>query len=142
MLFLGLAEARPSWKKDCFAAFALTKIVMFERQSDKLISPRRFFFRLVKCLLWALLAMVASLCLGICGYHYIENLRWVDALLNASMILSGMGPVDAMKTNTGKLFASFYALYSGLVLIGLVGLLLAPIFHRVLHSFHVETGKK
>ena len=86
--------------------------------------------------------MVASLCLGICGYHYIENLRWVDALLNASMILSGMGPVDAMKTNTGKLFASFYALYSGLVLIGLVGLLLAPIFHRVLHSFHVETGKK
>ena len=74
--------------------------------------------------------------MGVAGYHYFEHLPWIDALLNASMILGGMGPVDPVKSVAGKLFASFYALYSGLVLIGLMGLLLAPVFHRILHSFH------
>jgi len=71
-------------------------------------------------------------------YVYFEHLPLVDATLNASMILGGMGPVDAMKTNGGKLFASFYALYSGLFLVIVGGLLLVPIFHRVLHVFHQE----
>jgi hypothetical protein len=65
-------------------------------------------------------------------------MRWVDSLLNASMILGGMGPVDPLKTNAGKVFASVYALYSGLALIAVVGLLLAPILHRVMHEFHME----
>ena len=84
----------------------------------------------------AALVVVISLFIGVAGYHFLENLPWIDSLLNASMILGGMGPVDQMKTFGGKLFASFYALYSGLVLIGLMGLLLAPVFHRILHTFH------
>ena len=78
--------------------------------------------------------------MGICGYHYIEGIPWVDSLLNASMILGGMGPVDSLHTTAGKLFASFYALYSGLLLISLAGLMLAPVVHRLLHKFHIEIG--
>jgi hypothetical protein len=109
---------------------------MFEHKDEKLLPKRRFYGRMLKTICWALLVMNASLFMGVAGYHYIEHLPWIDALLNASMILGGMGPVDAMKTGTGKLFASFYALYSGLMLIGLMGLLLAPVFHRILHAFH------
>ena len=109
---------------------------MFEHKSDPLIPPRRFYHRMLRSLLWTLVVVGVSLSLGVAGYHFLENLPWVDSLLNASMILGGMGPVDAMKTTGGKLFASFYALYSGLVLIGLMGILLAPVFHRLLHSFH------
>jgi hypothetical protein len=82
--------------------------------------------------------IVSSLALGVYGYHFVGRLPWIDALLNASMILGGMGPVDALRTDGGKLFASFYALYSGLVIIGVAGLLLAPVIHRFLHKFHVD----
>jgi hypothetical protein len=109
---------------------------MFERKDEKLIPKRRFYRRMLRTILWAFLVMAVSLFLGVAGYHFLEHLSWIDALLNASMILGGMGPVDPMKSAAGKLFASFYALYSGLVLIGLMGLLLAPVFHRILHSFH------
>lgn len=113
---------------------------MFERKSDSLISWNKFHHRLLKTVGWALLVMGLSLFLGMLGYHFFEGLPWIDALLNASMILGGMGPVDTLKSTQGKLFASFYALYSGLVIIGLMALLLAPIFHRILHSFH-ETNR-
>lgn len=109
---------------------------MFERHNEPLIPAPVFLWRLIKSIWWALLVASMSLLAGVAGYHYIEHLPWVDALLNASMILGGMGPVDTLKTVQGKLFASFYALYSGLVLIGLTGLLLAPVFHRILHVFH------
>jgi hypothetical protein len=82
--------------------------------------------------------LLGSLALGVCGYHLTEGLPWIDALLNASMILGGMGPVDPLKTNGGKLFASFYALYSGLAIISIAGLMIAPAAHRMLHVFHVE----
>ena len=84
--------------------------------------------------------VVVSLAAGMCGYHFLERLPWIDALLNASMILGGMGPVDPIKTDAGKIFASFYALYSGLAIISVAGLLLAPIVHRFLHKFHVDSG--
>jgi hypothetical protein len=84
--------------------------------------------------------VVISLAAGVCGYHYLERLPWIDALLNASMILGGMGPVDAVKTDAGKIFASFYALYSGLALISVAGLLIAPLLHRCLHKFHIDAG--
>jgi hypothetical protein len=79
-----------------------------------------------------------ALVLGILGYHFIAGFNWVDALLNASMILAGMGPVGVLDSNAAKLFASAYALFSGLVFITATGILLAPIFHRVLHRFHIE----
>jgi hypothetical protein len=79
-----------------------------------------------------------ALVLGILGYHFIAGFNWVDALLNASMILAGMGPVGVLDSNAAKLFASAYALFSGLVFITATGILLAPIFHWVLHRFHLE----
>lgn len=74
-----------------------------------------------------------------CGYHYLENLPWLDSFLNASMILGGMGPVSDLKTDGGKLFAGSYALFSGLIFIVVAGMLFAPLVHRILHRFHFET---
>ncbi len=79
-----------------------------------------------------------SLGLGVLGYHFVAGLNWVDALLNAAMILTGMGPVNALSSDAAKLFASAYALFSGVVFISATGILLTPIFHRVLHRFHIE----
>lgn len=114
---------------------------MFEKSSEKLIARPKFVLRMLKGM--GLVAIIAgiSLIIGIIGYRLTENMPWLDALLNASMILGGMGPVGDLKTNSGKLFASFYALYSGLFLIGMTGILLTPIIHRVIHSFH-ETKLK
>lgn len=85
------------------------------------------------------LALVAvSLGIGVAGYHYLGGLDWVDSLLNASMILGGMGPVDVLKSRPAKLFAAFYALFSGIVFLGVAGIMLAPIAHRVLHYLHLE----
>jgi hypothetical protein len=79
-----------------------------------------------------------SLLLGVLGYHFIAGFEWVDALLNSSMILAGEGPIGELRTNAAKLFASFYALLSGLVLVTATGIILSPMFHRVLHRFHLE----
>jgi len=79
-----------------------------------------------------------SLGLGILGYHFIARFTWVDSLLNAAMILAGMGPVGALNSDTAKIFASAYALFSGLVFIGATGILLTPIFHQVLRRFHLD----
>lgn len=113
-------------------------LMRFERRHEKLLPRRLFLWRLV---LWSALAgavVVVSLAIGIWGYHYLDGLSWIDSLLNASMILGGMGPVDAMKSDGAKIFASMYALYSGLALIAVVGLLLAPVLHRLLHIFHIQ----
>ena len=88
--------------------------------------------------LLALIVIAIALGIGVFGYHFIAHLRWVDSLLNASMILGGMGPVDPLQTNAAKLFASFYALFSGLAFVGIASLLIAPFVHRLLHRFHLE----
>lgn len=111
---------------------------MFEHKSKAVISPRAFTTRVLSWAGVTLLFMAASLIVGVLGYHYFESLPWIDAILNASMILGGMGEVDALRTDAGKIFASLYALYSGLFLIVCGGLLLTPVFHRVLHKFHAE----
>ncbi len=85
-----------------------------------------------------LILIAISLIVGVCGYHYTESMPWIDALLNASMILGGMGEIDPLHTEAGKLFASAYAIYCGLFLIICGGLFLAPIFHRILHHFHAD----
>lgn len=111
---------------------------MFEHRIQPLISPSRFAIRIMWWLVITLLVMAVSLLVGVTGYHYFENLSWVDAFLNASMILGGMGEVDVLHTTGGKIFAACYALYSGIFLVVCGGLLLVPVFHRVLHHFHSE----
>jgi hypothetical protein len=99
---------------------------------------RRFYHRFLIALGLASVLITFSLGLGILGYHFFADLGWVDSLLNASMILTGMGPVNTLNTDGAKLFASAYALFSGVVFITATGILLSPIFHRVLVRFHIE----
>lgn len=114
---------------------------MFEHRSQKPLSGRAFLDRLLRSLGFASLLVAASLGIGMVGYHTTERLPWLDAFLEAAMLLGGMGPVAAPRTDVGKLFAGFYALYCGLVVIAVTGLLLTPVAHRVLHKFHVESTK-
>ncbi|MGC3968537.1 MAG: hypothetical protein QM775_14500 [Pirellulales bacterium] len=111
---------------------------MFEHKSQRLLSLTQFAARMGRSGLWVLGIAVLSLALGTVGYCYFADLSAVDGLLNAAMILTGMGPVDRMTTNAGKLFASFYALYSGIAFLSMMALLTAPIFHRIIHKFHLE----
>jgi len=114
---------------------------MYEHHKQPLASRRVFAQRLRRNGLIGLLLLASSLGIGMLGYHFLENLSWIDSLLNASMILGGMGPVSPLQTNAGKLFASFYAIYSGVILLASVGILIAPIFHRFLHRFHLADEK-
>ena len=103
--------------------------------------PRRrrpFYHRFLLALGLSAVLIGVSLGIGILGYHFIAGFNWVDSLLNAAMILTGMGPVGTLNTDAAKLFASAYALFSGVVFITATGILLTPIFHRVLHRFHFE----
>ncbi|MDE1152669.1 MAG: hypothetical protein PW788_09045 [Micavibrio sp.] len=87
---------------------------------------------------FAIAATSVALAVGMIGYHYLESLNWIDSFLNASMILGGMGEVDTLKTECGKIFAGLYALFSGLWIVTSMGIILAPVFHRIIHSFHQE----
>ena len=111
---------------------------MFEHRSEPLAGPIEFRKRMLKYSMFTVAMILFSLAIGMFGYHYLESLSWIDALLNASMILGGMGPVNPLRSSPGKIFASFYALYSGIILLASVGVLAAPLFHRVLHRFHLE----
>lgn len=101
----------------------------------------KFFVRLLRSSAAAVGIVAGSLAIGICGYHHFEHLSWLDSLLNASMILSSEGPVTPLRTDAGKWFASFYALFSGVVFISVISVLSAPIAHRLLHQFHLELGR-
>lgn len=114
---------------------------MYEHHRQPLASRKVFTRRLIRNGLIGLALLAVSLVIGILGYHFLENLSWLDSLLNASMILGGMGPVNPVKTDAGKIFASFYALYSGVVLLASVGVLATPILHRFLHRFHLADEK-
>jgi hypothetical protein len=111
---------------------------VFENRREPILPTRIFIRRLLRCLGLALAIIAVALSIGVAGYHFIAGLPWIDALLNASMILTGMGPVNVLRSNAAKVFASFYALFSGVVFISLMGLLLSPIAHRVLHKFHLS----
>jgi hypothetical protein len=99
---------------------------------------RQFYRHFLRALLVSGTVISISLLMGILGYHFICDLEWVDALLNASMILTGMGPVATLTTNGAKVFASAYALFSGVIFITASGILIAPMFHHILHKFHLE----
>ncbi len=115
---------------------------MFEQRNQPLIARRRYLKRLTRHLCVALSIVAGALSLGVCGYRCAEGLSWLDALLNASMILSGMGPVTELHTTAGKLFASFYALFSGVAFITTAGVIFAPVFHRFLHKFHLDLASE
>jgi hypothetical protein len=112
----------------------------FEHHKEPLISRKAFFHRMAGYAGYSMLILFLSLLLGILGYKYFAHLSWIDALLNASMILTGMGPVDQMPTDAAKLFASFYALYGGVAFLTTSAVLLAPLVHRLLHILHVESS--
>ena len=111
---------------------------MFEHKSQRLLTLAQFAARMGRSGLWVAAIAVLSLALGTAGYCYFADLSAVDGLLNAAMILTGMGPVDRMTTAGGKLFAAFYALYSGIAFLSMMAVLTAPIFHRIIHKFHLE----
>ena len=111
---------------------------MYEHKKQPLASKKTYYKRIGRSVLLAIVVLFVSLMIGIIGYHYSTGMGWLDALLNASMILSGMGPVDTITEPAGKWFASFYALFSGVVFITNIGLILAPAIHRIMHRLHVE----
>ena len=117
---------------------------MFEHRSTPLLPQPQFVHRLARSLLFAAVIIVVSLLVGMAGYHWFEHMPWVDAFANAAMILSGMGPLSPLETEGGKIFAGMYALYSGLALIGVAGVIFTPVLHRFLHRFHLdeESNKK
>ena len=110
----------------------------FEHRNEPLLPRPLFLKRVLKHFAIGLLIIFVSLMIGVCGYHFLENIGWIDSLLNASMILGGMGPVNELHTDTGKIFASLYALFSGIVFLVTVGIILAPAVHRLLHSLHID----
>lgn len=111
---------------------------MYEHRTEKLLSSHAFARRVFRHLTLSLFAIAAALGIGVGGYHHFAGLHWIDALLDASMILGGMGPVNPLTTSGAKLFASGYALFSGLIFIAIAGVLVLPFFHRLLHSLHVD----
>lgn len=114
-------------------------LTKFEPRLQPPLSKRDFFWRQIKFIGFGFCILGCSLLLGVFGYHYFAELTWLDALVNASMILTGMGPVDRVSSVSGKLFSSFYAIFSGVAFLSFVATLFAPVFHRFLHKFHWDT---
>jgi hypothetical protein len=115
---------------------------LFEHRRQPLLSKRRFVARVLRHLGFTLLIVIGSLGVGVLGYHLIARQGWIDAFLNASMILGGMGPVDILSSNAAKVFAALYALFAGMVFLVAVGVLLAPVIHRFYHRFHLEAEER
>ena len=111
---------------------------MFEHRTKPLLPRKVYYQRLARHALLGLLVIAGSLGIGMTGYHMFEKLPWIDAFVNAAMILSGMGPVATLQTDAGKIFAGCYALFSGLALVAILGIIFAPVVHRALHKFHLE----
>ena len=120
----------------------MKSLFRYEKKSQPLATPSLFRSRLLLNLGTATVVIAAALGVGMAGYHWIAGMKWVDAYLNSAMILSGMGPVGDLESSAAKLFAGTYAIICGLLIFGVAGIVLAPVFHRVLHTFHVEDGEK
>ena len=114
----------------------------YEHRHQPLLPRREFLKRLGRNFAAASVLVGVSLAGGMAGYHHFEGMAWIDSFANASMILSGMGPLGPLQTSGGKLFAGLYALYSGLVLVAATAIILAPLVHRLLHHFHAEADRR
>lgn len=110
----------------------------FELRHERLAPVSVFVKRVAASIAIAFGLIAAALLIGIAGYHWMAGFGWIDSLLEASMILGGMGPVNQLPTDAAKVFASVYALFSGLMFIGIMGVVLSPIVHRFLHKFHID----
>jgi hypothetical protein len=115
---------------------------MYERRTDKLLPTRLFVSRVLRHGGYVGMAVAVALAIGMSGYHWINREPWIDAFVDASMILGGMGPVSELHTRGSKLFAGVYALFAGLFFIAASGVLLAPFLHRMIHVFHLEKAAK
>ncbi len=111
---------------------------MFEHKKQPLASKATFLRRVLGSISIALFVIAVCLAIGVVGYHYTADMSWLDAFHNASMILSGMGLVDHVGSDAGKLFSSVYALFSGIAFITNIGIILAPALHRIYHRMHIE----
>jgi hypothetical protein len=111
---------------------------MYERHHEPLLPRRLFLGRVARHAFAAIVLVAGALAIGMAGYHWIEHLSWIDAYLNAAMILGGMGPVAPLNTVAGKVFAGTYALFAGIVFLVCVGVGLAPVVHRAMHMFHIR----
>ena len=116
--------------------------IKLEHRRQEVASLKQFFLRLGSYGLFSVILMAFSLGIGITGYHYLGQLNWLDSFHMSSMILTGMGPVAEMTTNSAKIFSSVYALYSGVAFLSITAVFLAPIIHRLLHILHVEKGNE
>lgn len=114
---------------------------MFEKKTEQLLPRKEFYHRLTRSFVVGIALIALSLSIGMGGYHWIGGLAWIDAFLDAAMILSGMGPLSRMHTDGAKLFAGFYAIYCGISLIGTTAIIFAPAVHRALHKFHLEDSQ-
>lgn len=112
--------------------------LMYEQRHEPLASVSVFAKRMIGSVAMALGLITLVLMIGIAGYHYLAGFSWIDSLLEASMLLGGMGPVNQLSNDAAKIFASAYALFSGLLFIAVMGLVLSPVVHRILHKFHVD----
>ena len=115
---------------------------MFEHRRQPLLARKRFYVRFARGAGIGLSIILGSLAVGMAGYHWFEQMPWLDAFVNAAMILSGMGPVAELHYPASKIFAGCYAIYSGIALITTAGVIFAPVIHRLLHRFHLEADKK
>jgi hypothetical protein len=114
---------------------------MYEHKTKPLLPRRKFYRRVARNFCVASIIIAGSLGIGMIGYHTLEKMSWLDSFANASMILSGMGPLGPLQSSAGKFFAGCYALFSGLAFITSIGVVFAPVFHRFLHKFHLENQR-
>jgi hypothetical protein len=114
---------------------------MLEHHKQRLLPRKEYFHRIAHHAALGISVIIVWLFTGMLGYHGFEKLGWVDAFVNAAMILAGMGPVATLQTDGGKIFAGCYAIFSGIALIGVLGIIFAPVVHRFLHKFHLEDKK-
>jgi hypothetical protein len=111
---------------------------MLKTKTKKLPNPKHLVSKMFKSVLAGMAVVIFSIIIGMVGYHYYFDLAWVDSLYNASMILTGMGPVDRAPSDSGKIFASFYAIYSGVAFLTSVAVIISPLVHRFLHKFRID----
>ncbi len=126
---------------DCQMTVHAERAAMYEPKTHPLLKRPAFLRRVFCHSLLAAGVMALGLGVGVLGYHWIAGLGWVDSLLNASMILGGMGPVDPLPSDAAKIFASLYALFSGLAFVGMASVMVAPFIHRLLHRIHLDEAE-